>query len=132
MGINPDDMGYPKAAAIEAVRLGAFALVRLGSYDGLAGAFLDADGRPRSRWWPIAYAFQRVNDPRAAPVLLDLFNGEGQLTRSFAARGLAATKDPRAATRAPGRRRRCRPCRWRCASRRCAASRRLATRAAAP
>jgi cyclophilin family peptidyl-prolyl cis-trans isomerase/HEAT repeat protein len=97
-GINPDDMGYPKATGIEAVRLGAYALVRLGSYDGLASAFIGADGRPRSRWWPIAYAFQRVGDPRAAPVLLDLFNGEGQLTRSFAARGLAATKDQRAAT----------------------------------
>ena len=55
------------------------------------------NGRPRSRWWPVAYAFQRVNDPRAATVLLDLFNGDGQLTRSFAARGLAATKDQRAA-----------------------------------
>ena len=96
-GLNPDDMGSPKAAAVEAVRLGAYALVRLGSYDGLAGAFLDAAGRPRSRWWPIAFAFQRINDPRAAAVLLDLFNGEGQLTRSFAARGLGASKDPKAA-----------------------------------
>ena len=131
-GINPDDMGYPKATGVEAVRLGAYALVRLGSYDGLASAFLDRDGRPRSRWWPIAYAFQRVNDPRAAPVLLDLFNGEGQLTRSFAARGLAATKDQRAADGASGRGRRCRACRSPCASRRCAASRRSAMRAAAP
>ena len=40
-GINPDDMGYPKATGIEAVRLGAYALVRLGSYDGLASAFID-------------------------------------------------------------------------------------------
>ena len=95
-GINADDMGSPKPPAVEAVRLGAFALVRLESYDGLASAFLDRDGRPRSRWWPIAYAFQRVNDTRAANVLLDLFNGEGQLTKSFAARGLAASKDQRA------------------------------------
>ena len=58
---------------------------------------LDRDGRPRSRWWPVAFAFQRINDPRAATVLLDLFNGEGQLTRAFAARGLAVTKDQRAA-----------------------------------
>ncbi len=87
----------PRRPAIEAVRLGAYALVRLGSYDGLAGALLDRDGRPRSRWWPVAFAFQRINDPRAATVLLDLFNGEGQLTRAFAARGLAATKDQRAA-----------------------------------
>ena len=40
-GLNPDDMGYPKASGVEAVRLGAYALVRLGSYDGLASAFLD-------------------------------------------------------------------------------------------
>jgi cyclophilin family peptidyl-prolyl cis-trans isomerase/HEAT repeat protein len=96
-GLNPDDMGYPKAAPAEAVRLGAYALVRLGSYDGLASALLDANGRPRSRWWPIAFAFQRINDPRAAGALLDLFNGEGQLTRSFAARGLGALKDQKAA-----------------------------------
>ncbi|MBY0496220.1 MAG: HEAT repeat domain-containing protein [Cyanobacteria bacterium] len=91
-GIAADDMGYPKPPAVDAVRLGAYALVRLGSYDGLASALL-SDGRPRSRWWPVAFAFQRVNDPRAAPVLLDLFKGEGQLTRAFAARGLAATRD---------------------------------------
>ena len=29
-GITPDDMGYPKGSAVEAVRLGAYALVRLG------------------------------------------------------------------------------------------------------
>jgi len=96
-GINPDDMGYPKASGVEAVRLGTFALVRLGSYDALAAALLDQGGRPRSRWWPVAFAFQRINDPRAAAVLLDLFNGEGQLTRAFAARGLGASKDQRAA-----------------------------------
>ena len=95
-GLNPDDMGFPKASAAEAARLGMFALVRLGAYDNLASALLDQSGRPRSRWWPVAFAFQRVNDPRAASVLLDLFSGDGQLTRAFAARGLAASKDQRA------------------------------------
>ena len=95
-GIDPDDMAYPKAPAVEAVRLGAYAMVRLGSYDSLASAFLD-QGRIRSRWWPIAFAFQRVNDPRAAPVLLELFDGQGQLTRAFAARGLGVLKEQRAA-----------------------------------
>src|SRR5829696_8128013 len=47
-GITPDDMAYPKAPAVEAIRLGAFALVRLGSYDALAAALLDQGGRPRS------------------------------------------------------------------------------------
>ena len=96
-GINPDDMGYPKASGVEAVRLGMFALVRLGSYDALAAVLVDQNGRPRSRWWPVAFAFQRINDPRAAAVLLDLFNGEGQLTRAFAARGLGASKNQQAA-----------------------------------
>ena len=46
-GINPDDMGYPKASGVEAVRLGMFALVRLGSYDALAA-------RARRPEWPAA------------------------------------------------------------------------------
>ena len=83
-------MAHPKTPAAEAVRLGVYALVRLGAYDALAGSVLDADGRPRSRWWPIAYALQRVNDARAVPVLLELLKGDGQLTRAFAARGLAS------------------------------------------
>ncbi|HEX6161741.1 MAG TPA: HEAT repeat domain-containing protein, partial [Vicinamibacterales bacterium] len=32
-GLNADDMAYPKPAPVDAVRLGAYALVRLGSYD---------------------------------------------------------------------------------------------------
>ena len=95
-GLTPDDMGYPKAPTVEAMRLGLYALVRLGSYDALAGVVLDQSGRPRSRWWPVAYALQRVNDARAVPILLDLFTGDGQLTRAFAARGLGAARDKRA------------------------------------
>ncbi len=97
-GIVPDDMGYPKSPAIEAVRLGIYALVRLGAYDALASSLLDAGGQPRSRWWPVAYAFQRIGDAKAAPALLALLQGDGQLTRAFAARGLGVLKDARAAT----------------------------------
>ena len=57
--IAPDDVGYPKNAAVEAVRLGLYALVRLGAYDELAAALLDGSGAVRSRWWPVAFAFQR-------------------------------------------------------------------------
>jgi cyclophilin family peptidyl-prolyl cis-trans isomerase/HEAT repeat protein len=95
-GIQPDDMGYPKSPAVEAVRLGAYALVRLGSYDALASALLDQTGQPRSRWWPVAYAFQRINRPPAAPVLLALLQGDGQLTRAFASRGLGVLKESKA------------------------------------
>ena len=96
-GLTPDDLAHPKAPSAEAVRLGLYALVRLGSYDALASSVLDANGRPRSRWWPIAYALQRVNDARAVPALLELLKGDGQLTRAFAARGLGQLKDARAA-----------------------------------
>ncbi len=94
-GVIADDLASPKSPAVEAVRLGLYALVRLGGYDALASAMLDPAGQPRSRWWPVAFAFQRMNDPRAVPVLLALLQGDGQLTRSFAARGLAASKDPK-------------------------------------
>ena len=95
--MTADDMAFPKSPQAEAVRLGVFALVRLGGYDALAKAVLDVNGRARSRWWPIAYALQRINDPRAVPALLDLLKGEGQLTRAFAARGLGQAKDQRGA-----------------------------------
>ncbi len=84
-----DDVGYPKSAEVEAVRLGLYALVDLGAYDALASTMLDSSGQPRSRWWPVGYAFQRIGEPRAAPVLMTLFSGDGQVTRAFAARGLA-------------------------------------------
>jgi HEAT repeat protein len=90
--IAPDDVGYPKDATVEAVRLGLYALVRLASYDELAATLLDGSGSVRSRWWPVAYAFQRVGNPKAAPVLAALLQGEGQITRAFAARGLGTLK----------------------------------------
>ncbi len=97
-GIAADDMGYPKSAEAEAVRLGLYALVRLSAYDTLAAVALDGAGQPRSRWWPVAYAFQRIGDQRAAPVLLALLEGDGQVTRAFAARGLGViTHEPAAA-----------------------------------
>ncbi len=97
-GVNADDMGMPKIPTVEALRLGVYALVRLGSYEALAAGVLDRDGQPRNRWWPVAFALQRIGDARAAPALIALLTGEGQLTRAFAARGLGVLKDQRAAT----------------------------------
>jgi cyclophilin family peptidyl-prolyl cis-trans isomerase/HEAT repeat protein len=91
-GLEPDDLKYPLAAPAEAARLAIYALVRLGSYDALAAAVLDGSGQPVSRWWPVAYALGRINDPRAAPVLLSLLGTPGRYTAAFAARGLAALK----------------------------------------
>jgi cyclophilin family peptidyl-prolyl cis-trans isomerase/HEAT repeat protein len=95
-GLEPDDLRYPLAAPAEAARLAIYALVRLGSYDALAAAVLDGAGQPVSRWWPLAYALGRINDPRAAPVLLSLLGTPGRYTAAFAARGLAALKAPQA------------------------------------
>ena len=96
-GIDPDDVGYPLSGPAEAARLAIYALVRLGSYDALAAAVLDGSGQPVSRWWPVAYALGRINDPRAAPTLLTLLRTPGRYTAAFSARGLAALKAPQAA-----------------------------------
>jgi cyclophilin family peptidyl-prolyl cis-trans isomerase/HEAT repeat protein len=97
MGLGPDDESEPPAADALAFKLGLFALVRLKAYDPIAAAVLDA-GRPVTMWWPVAYALQRVEDPRAAPALLQLLAGQGRYTRAFAARGLGAlTHAPAAA-----------------------------------
>ena len=46
---------------------GMYALTRLGSFEALASAVLDANGQPVSRWWPIAFSLQRIADRRAQP-----------------------------------------------------------------
>ena len=98
-GIEPDDLSYPLAPPVEAVRLGLYALVRLGSYEALAAAALDAGGQPVSRWWPVAYALQRSADARAVPALLALIDTPGRYTAAFAVRGLVTTKATQAAAR---------------------------------
>jgi HEAT repeat protein/cyclophilin family peptidyl-prolyl cis-trans isomerase len=94
--LSPDDLEHPKAPPTEAVRLGMYALVRLSAFDALASALLDSSGQPVSRWWPVAYALQRVGDAKSAPALLALLQGEGAMTRAFAARGLGTLKEQRA------------------------------------
>ena len=89
----PDDERWPAAPELEAFKLGIFALVRLRAYDALAAAVLDPSGRPVSTWWPIAYALQRIEDPRAAPALRQLVAVKGRYTPAFAVRGLATAKD---------------------------------------
>jgi cyclophilin family peptidyl-prolyl cis-trans isomerase/HEAT repeat protein len=95
--IEPDDLTYPHEPPVEAARLGIYALTKLRAYDALASVVLDAQGQPVTRWWPVAYALQRIGDAQAAPVLLTLLNTPGRYTASFAAKGLAATKSTRAA-----------------------------------
>ena len=96
-GLAADDLTSPLAPAVEAARLGMYALARLGSYDALAAVALDASGQPLSTWWPVSYAIQRLGDPRGAPALVTLLNTPGRYTAAFAARGLGVMKAPAAA-----------------------------------
>jgi cyclophilin family peptidyl-prolyl cis-trans isomerase/HEAT repeat protein len=96
-GIAPDEPGHPLEPTVEAVRLGVYALARLRAYDTLAGTVLDPQGRPVSRWWPLAYALQRVGDARAVPVLHALMSTPGRYTASFAVKGLAQARAAEAA-----------------------------------
>lgn len=88
-----DESGYPLAPEIEATRLGLYALARLKAYEPLAAAVLDAKGAPVTHWWPVAFALRRAGDPRAAPALRVLAQGDGVYTRAFAARALGIVKD---------------------------------------
>ena len=90
--IGPDEEQWPKTPEADAVRLGLFALVRQKGYEPLASAITDGSGRV-SGWWPVAFALQRVGDPRAVPALRQLAQTAGRYTRSFAARGLGGYKD---------------------------------------
>ena len=92
-GVAPDELGYPLAPEVEAVRLGIYALARLKAWAPLASALVDPAGAPVTRWWPLAYAARRVEDPQAVPALRHLVEGEGTYTRAFAARGLGIVKD---------------------------------------
>ena len=90
--IGPDDSPESAGSDAQAIALGVYALTRLEAYDALAGAVLKG-GTPVTRWWPIAYAFSRVGDARAIPVLRQLVQGDGTSTKSFAARGLGRLHD---------------------------------------
>ena len=98
-GIDADELRYPLAPPVEAIRLGVYALVRLGDIAALRTAVLTADGTPASDWWPLAYAMQRIGHADALPVLRGWLTRGGALTRAFAVKGLAGLKD--AAARAP-------------------------------
>ncbi|MBE3072767.1 MAG: HEAT repeat domain-containing protein [Acidobacteria bacterium] len=94
--LEPDEFIYLASPAAEPFRLGVNALVRLRAYEPLAAAVLDAAGQPAVRWWPVAWALQRLQDRRALPALLTFARSQGSITRAFAVRGLGALKDPSA------------------------------------
>ena len=92
-GMPPDDQSWPAPPEAEAFKLALFALVRLGNYEALSLAVLDG-AQPISQWWPVAYALQRINNPKAQMPLRALASGQGKYTVAFALRGLGALKDP--------------------------------------
>jgi cyclophilin family peptidyl-prolyl cis-trans isomerase/HEAT repeat protein len=96
LAMETDDERWPAPPEAEAFKLGVFALARLRAYEPLAAAVLDGAGRPVATWWPIAYALQRIEDPRAAPALTVLTTVPSRYTAAFAARGLGSAKDPAA------------------------------------
>jgi cyclophilin family peptidyl-prolyl cis-trans isomerase/HEAT repeat protein len=87
--VSPDDEAV-QTDDREACRLALLALVRLRHYESLARVALGADGQPVSQWWPVAFALQRINDPRAASALQTLLRSAGVYTSGFALRGLAS------------------------------------------
>jgi cyclophilin family peptidyl-prolyl cis-trans isomerase/HEAT repeat protein len=88
---DEDDVRRDTPAA--ACRLALYALVRLKAYPQLAAAVLEPNGQPRVRWWPVAFALQRLEDKRALPALLTLAKDAHPYTRAFAVKGLAALRD---------------------------------------
>jgi len=74
-------------------RLGVLALVRLKAYPQLAAATLDGSGQPKVRWWPLAFALQRLEDKRALPALLTFARDANPYARAFAVKGLGAFRD---------------------------------------
>ncbi len=94
--IAPDVEALTTTPDADACRLALFALVRLRQYDALARVALDEQGSPVSRWWPVAYALQRIGDARAVPALLTLAATPGVHTAAFALRGLAALREAQA------------------------------------
>ena len=94
--IDPEDLSYPQAPEVEAFRLGIYALAELHSFEPLADAVLHEDGQPILWWWPVAYALQRLEDPRALRALMTLAGVQGSVGVALAAQGLGALRNPAA------------------------------------
>ena len=93
IGQPGEDEDARRDTPASAFRLGVYALVRLKAYDQLAAAVLDASGQPRVRWWPVAFALQRLEDKRALSALLTLAKEAQPYTRAFAVKGLGLLTD---------------------------------------
>jgi HEAT repeat protein len=88
-----DDDDVRRDTPSSACRLAIYALVRLKAYGPLASAVLDGSAEPRVKWWPVAFALQRLENPASLPALITLAKDPNPYTRAFAVKGLAALKD---------------------------------------
>ena len=105
--IESDDLTYPlDAAGRGRPPRGLCADTAAGVRRAGRFRFSIPQGQPVSRWWPFAYALQRVGDPRAAPVLLTLLDTPGRYTASFAITGSRGYEGDAGGERAAGDRRR--------------------------
>ena len=91
--IPADDSRAQINPAVDAFRLGVYALARLKNYDALAASVLDASGQPRTQWWPVAYAIQRTEDKRAGKALLAMVGSPSAYAQAFAIKGLGQIRD---------------------------------------
>ena len=94
--VAPEDMSYPQAPEVEAFRLGLYALAQLEAFEPIADAVLHDDGQPILWWWPVAYALQRLEDPRALTALISLASVQGTVGVALAAHGLGELRNPSA------------------------------------
>jgi cyclophilin family peptidyl-prolyl cis-trans isomerase/HEAT repeat protein len=92
--VDPEDVSYPQAPEVEAFRLGLYALAELGAFEPLARTVLQENGQPILWWWPVAYALQRLEDPRARPALTTLVGVQGSVGVALAAEGLGSLGGP--------------------------------------
>src|SRR5262245_32352865 len=97
--VPTDEEDLKRDTPAAAFRLAMYALVRLKANGQLIAAVLDSASQPRVRWWPVAYALQRIEDPRTLPALLTLAKEAHPYTRAFAVKGLGGLKDRQALPR---------------------------------
>jgi cyclophilin family peptidyl-prolyl cis-trans isomerase/HEAT repeat protein len=92
--VRGDDPGSATDPWIE-LRLALFALGRLKEPKAAAEALL-LSGKPRFDWWAATWVAMRVESPALRPVLVAAAASNDPLSRTLAARGLGALKDPSA------------------------------------
>ena len=90
---QPDDFSFVVDPNVDALRLGISALARLGRFEPMAEALLDAGGQPRIPWWPLAHALQQLKDQRSLSALISFVRWPSSYGATFAAKALGELGD---------------------------------------